>query len=297
MTETATAHLPAEKPATELKAVPPKAGGDVRAIVPQNLEEVKYIAGLIISAGLAPSSYNNDHRKIALGIMKGAEVGLPPITALSSIAIVNGRPTIWGDGAIALVLANRQLSKIAEFELGAGPGEGGGLDCFGDDYGFEVQMWRTGVDGPFIGRFTVGDAKRAKLWANPKRGPWMQYPKRMLRMRAVGFAIRNGFADCLAGMMVREEVEDLPPAAAPPANTDFLDGDAPGAVVEDVPTVDVNEDDSKFETDIQWLHNCRDADTLESAWNTVKISHRDAPIADQQALNAAYLRRKKEMGE
>jgi hypothetical protein len=52
----------------------------------------------------------------------------------------------------------------------------------------------------------VADAKAAGLWA--KGGPWTQYPKRMLAMRARGFALRNAFADVLRGLVTAEEAGD-----------------------------------------------------------------------------------------
>jgi hypothetical protein len=57
-------------------------------------------------------------------------------------------------------------------------------------------------------RFSVEDAKRAGLWG--KQGPWTAYPKRMLSMRARGFAIRDCFADVLKGLITAEEAQDYP---------------------------------------------------------------------------------------
>jgi hypothetical protein len=59
--------------------------------------------------------------------------------------------------------------------------------------------------------FSVDDAKRAKLWG--KQGPWSQYPKRMLAMRARGFAIRDAFPDAMKGMITAEEAQDYPTKA------------------------------------------------------------------------------------
>ena len=47
-----------------------------------------------------------------------------------------------------------------------------------------------------------------------KKGPWQQYPYRMLQMRARSWGLRDGFADALKGMQVREEIEDIEPVAA-----------------------------------------------------------------------------------
>jgi hypothetical protein len=52
----------------------------------------------------------------------------------------------------------------------------------------------------------VEDAKRASLWG--KSGPWTQYPKRMLQLRARGFALRDAFPDILRGLVTAEEAQD-----------------------------------------------------------------------------------------
>jgi predicted ATPase len=62
----------------------------------------------------------------------------------------------------------------------------------------------------------VADAKKAGLWG--KTGPWSQYSKRMLQLRARGFALRDAFPDVLKGLVTAEEAQDYPttPAAAQP---------------------------------------------------------------------------------
>lgn len=223
--------------AKELVAVPPKAGGAIQALVPSDMKELKYMAGLVISGGIAPASYDNDPKKIALGMMKAMEVGLPPITGLSWIAIINNRPVIWGDGAIALVQSKGLITKMEVVEVGATPEEAAETHGFSDDYGYEVRIWRKDQDSPYLGRFTVGDAKRAKLWMNTKKQPWMLYPRRMLRNRAAAFAIRDGFADALSGLHIREEIEDLPAPPPEKQDTTWLE-DEPPAPVETVEEVE-----------------------------------------------------------
>ena len=50
----------------------------------------------------------------------------------------------------------------------------------------------------------------------------------MLMARARAYALRDGFADCLMGLAIREEIEDLPAEAPGKTDTSFLD-DAPAA--------------------------------------------------------------------
>lgn len=209
--------LPKPKP-------PLETGARVAPIVPRTVDEVARIAQAVIIAGLAPNSYDGKTpqetaSKIMIGIMKGAEVGFPPITALSTIAIINGRPCIWGDGAVALVQKSGMVEKIeARFE-----GE-----QFQDDWTAIYRVWRKGQAEPYQGRFSILDAKRAHLWGNTRRPPWMEYPQRMLMARARAFALRDGFADFLMGLSIAEEAEDIP---IPPETTDtaFLD-DTPQVV-------------------------------------------------------------------
>jgi len=56
--------------------------------------------------------------------------------------------------------------------------------------------------------FSLEEAKRAGLTG--KQGPWTQYPKRMLQMRARGFALRDAFPDALRGVVSAEEARDTP---------------------------------------------------------------------------------------
>lgn len=188
------------------------------------------VADAVIQAGLAPDSYTKGERGVALnakqiksrimiGIMKGAEVGFPPITALSTIAIINNRPTIWGDGAVALCQRDGEVEK----QETSWDGKGDTLEC-------TVKLWRRGQDEPYIGEFSMTDAKRAKLLNNPKKPTWTLYPERMLFNRARAYAIRDGFSDKLCGLHIREEIEDIPVAPAE-VDSSFLDDDG-GKVIE-----------------------------------------------------------------
>src|SRR3990172_134292 len=94
--------------------VPLTSGGRIAAIAPQSIEEVFRLASAIAAAGFAPKSYGTDANKITVGIIHGMEVGLTPMAALQSIAVINGTPTIWGDGALALVRASGHLEDIEE---------------------------------------------------------------------------------------------------------------------------------------------------------------------------------------
>jgi hypothetical protein len=251
-------------PAEIATTTPPKingfaAGAPVMPVVPRSLAEVAMVAAAMIKAGLVPDGYeasgaSDDERydktkaRLMIGIMKGAEAGLPPIAALSAIAMIDHRPTIWGDGAMALVQRSGVVVKIESGFEGAPEGESAVADQrvgrhpkprlsdFPQTMTAVYRIWRKGQEIPYEGRFSVQDAIRAHLWGNPKRRPWIEYPKRMLMARARAYALRDGFADCLMGLAFREELEDLPAAAPARTDTSFLD-DGPAASAQPEPPV------------------------------------------------------------
>lgn len=169
-----------------------RSGGRVTAIIPQSVEEVFRLAKAIASSGLAPNGLKSVEQ-LTVAIMHGAEIGLPPMQAVQRIAVVNGRPTIWGDAIPALLLSRG--FRLAEHIEGIDDGRGAICTVTRPD-GTETTR-----------RFSIGDAKAAGLWG--KVGPWKQYPERMLQMRARGFAARDGAADVLAGLYLAEEVQDI----------------------------------------------------------------------------------------
>lgn len=179
-----------------------QSGGAVRAIVPQDFEGAWRIANAVVKAGMAPAGLETPE-KAMVAIMHGLEVGMTPMSALQSIAVVNGRATIWGDGAIGLVRGSGKCEWIKER-----------IDGEGESRVAICEVKRKGEPDPIIGRFSVKDAQTANLWT--KAGPWKQYPERMLKMRARAFALRDGFADVLRGLGIAEEVQDIVQVSAAP---------------------------------------------------------------------------------
>ena len=207
-----------------------KAGGPIMGIVPQNIEEAFRLAGGIAQSGLAPSDMSTPE-KVMVAIMTGLELGLPPMFAVQKIAVINGRPSLWGDAIPALLYSKGfKLNERLEGE--------------GDKRAAVCEVTRP-TGERVERRFSVTDAMRAGLWQTSARvkrkgkdgtyyendndSPWYRFPDRMLQMRARGFAARDGAADVLGGMYLREELEEAemkditPVAEAPLALPDIPD--------------------------------------------------------------------------
>ena len=163
---------------------------------PTSFEDAMQLATTLAKSQLIPKQFQGRPHDIVVAMMWSHTLNIPIVQGLQHIAVVNGKPSIYGDGMLAVVMASGQMNGIKE-EL---KGSGDGLTAI-------CQVTRKGIETPFIGTFSVEDAKRATLWE--KQGPWKQYPKRMLKMRARAFALRDAFPDILSGISSGEEQEDV----------------------------------------------------------------------------------------
>lgn len=184
----------------------------------QTMDDMWSMAVAIAGSGLAPSSYNTnsqpDTKKIFVALQMGAELGMPPMTSLKSIAVINGNPSLWGDGLIAKARATGLIANTDTwFELDGKRIKDHEIpprEKMQDSLTAYYLLRRKDTDEVITGSFSVAEAKQAKLWDDPKKYPWKQYPKRMLMARARGYAIKDGIPEALGGFMVAEEAQDLP---------------------------------------------------------------------------------------
>lgn len=221
-------NLPAAAP---LPKPPLVGGGRIAAIVPQDIESVFRLANVVVSSGMAPKSLDTAE-KATVAIMHGLELGLTPMAALQSIAVVNGMPTIYGDGMIALVRGSGLLEDLVET-----------VETDKDGPTIAVcKVKRVGQSSWVVHSFTRPEAQRAGLWK--KQGPWTQYPQRMMQMRARSWALRDAFADVLRGIRSAEEAGDMidvtgdstaTTAPPEPRRSDYVHSDVTDVRAEDPP--------------------------------------------------------------
>jgi hypothetical protein len=174
-----------------------------RGLALATMAEAMSFAGMVAKSDFAPKDFKGKPESCLLAIQHGSEVGLSPMQSLQSIAVINGRPTIWGDAALALVQSSPACEYVREY-----------IEGDGDQAVAVCEVKRRGYPAATVSTFSMFDAKRAGLAG--KSGPWTQYPLRMLALRARGFALRNAFADALRGLVTAEEAQDYPAAAVTP---------------------------------------------------------------------------------
>ena len=159
---------------------------------PQTFEQALTFSNYLADSDMVPKDFKGKPGNCLVAIQWGMEIGLKPLQAMQNIAVINGRPSLWGDAVIALVRSSPLCEYIIEED------DGHTATCKVKRRG-EPEQSRS---------FSMDDAKAAGLLG--KQGPWTQYPKRMRQMRARAFAVRDVFPDVLKGLPVAEEVMDTP---------------------------------------------------------------------------------------
>jgi hypothetical protein len=182
---------------TTLPAV--KAGFQVQV---NDFEQAWRLADMISQSSLCPKAYAGRPGDCMTAMLMGAEIGLNPIQSLQNIATINGKPSLYGDACLALVMRHPQFTGIDE--------------TINADETAATCVLRRG-DATVSRTFTKSAAENAGLWGKP--GPWQNYKPRMLQMRARSWAIRDLYPDALLGLAVAEEMHDAP----------YIDNGAAGA--------------------------------------------------------------------
>jgi hypothetical protein len=173
-----------------------------RGLALASFDDAFRFATMVAKSDFAPKDFKGKPESCLLAIQHGSEIGLSPMQSLQNIACINGRPAIWGDAALAVAMASSVCESVTE-----------SIDGDGDNMVATCTAKRRGYEKPTVVRFSVADAKKAGLWG--KSGPWTQYPRRMLQLRARGFALRDAFPDVLKGLVTAEEAQDYPTAVVP----------------------------------------------------------------------------------
>lgn len=198
MSEETLSVVPANKPK------PPVPVG-TRGITIADLDGMWRWAQCVAKSGMAPKGMESPEA-IVVATQMGLEIGLTPMAALQNIAVINGRPALWGDAQLGVVRATGELEKFDEWYEVGGKRQTRNPQQFTDDVAAVCVVKRRGYPEQ-EGTFSIADAKRAGLIG---KNLWNQYPARMLRFRARSFVLRDQFGDALKGLLSAEEADDIP---------------------------------------------------------------------------------------
>ena len=159
---------------------------------PTNWTELMHFCESISKSDLVPKDFRDKPANLAIAISMGNECGLHWAQAIQSIAVINGRPSLWGDGALAVCMAHPDWEWLDENEstdtCGVTTIKRRGYEP--QRYEFTLEMART---GGMLGKDT-----------------YKSHQKAMLQRRARARCMSATFADALKGIAFAEDVQQLP---------------------------------------------------------------------------------------
>lgn len=144
-------------------------------------------AKIVSQSSLIPAEYRGKPADIIWAMDIGDALGVPYTQVMQSMVVARGKMTMSADLMGAIVRRAGHKLRIHED-------------------GNSVTASIVRADDPDYEFTVTWDEKKAReagLWGN--RGPWTQYPRQMLRARAITEVCRQGASDALAGNVYTAE--------------------------------------------------------------------------------------------
>lgn len=167
------------------------------AIIPADFESAYRMARIMAASGLMPKGIQSAEA-VFVAMQLGAEIGLSPMASVQNVAVINGKPGIYGDAALAVVRASGQLEVFEEWSEGERKTPGWTFFC---------KIKRKGYK-EVIGKYTWAQAIDAGLDKPHPDSPWRKWTDRMMQFKARNFPLRDLFSDYLKGIRTTEENVD-----------------------------------------------------------------------------------------
>lgn len=155
-------------------------------------------AKIVAQSSLIPAEYRGKPADIVWAMDIGDALGVPYTQVMQSMVVARGKMTMSADLMGAVVRRAGHKLRLRE-----------------DGDSVTADLIRADdPDYVFTVTWDKAKAQAAGLWGS--RGPWQQYPRQMLRARAITEVCRQGASDALAGTVYTpEELEATPSQNTP----------------------------------------------------------------------------------
>jgi hypothetical protein len=234
-------------------------------------ELAKRVSHTLSASNLVPDAYRGRPNDIFVAINMGSELGMEPFQAIQSIAVIEGKPCLYGDGLIGVVRASPKCLWIKE-------------TISEDGKTATCETHRKGDPESISATYSMTDAMQAGI---DSKFNWKKHPKRMLQMRARSYCLRDAYPDLLKGLGVveeRQDHEDTPP----PVTTFELPKPADNGLKEDATKVfgdGVTESDVVLLSDVE--RAIHQSDTMEELLAAGQMAKK-LPEVDQGTARITY---------
>ncbi len=143
-------------------------------------------AEVLVKSGFLPIAINTPEKALAI-MQKGRELKIPPMEALSSINIIQGKPSVSPQLMLALARRTGQLEDL-QMEV--------------SEKAAKVIIKRKG-QSPYTTTFGIKEATDLQLI---KKDNYIKQPGIMFQWRALAQNLRVTFPDAIAGLYLVEEM-------------------------------------------------------------------------------------------
>lgn len=152
--------------------------------LPSLTDRMRY-AEALSAARLVPGPYRGRPADVLLAVELGYALRIAPVTALSSVHVIDGKPSMSAELMRALVLRDGHVLHVVESTAER---------CVID----AARREQPDVVSRFV--YDVDDARRAGLLPARDGSSWDRHPRAMLLARCSSYACRALFPDVLAGV-------------------------------------------------------------------------------------------------
>jgi hypothetical protein len=150
------------------------------------------VANALFKSGLFPN-VKNSYGAFAI-TQYGSELGIGPMTALQTMAIVSGKICMGAQMMLSLAIKSGVSFKIVK------------------DDNNECQIHFKRGELEYTSSFSIAEAKQAGIYRD--QSGWTKYPRDMLYWRTVTRGLRRVCPDVITGLYAIEELQDAIPLNA-----------------------------------------------------------------------------------
>ena len=172
------------------------------SLIADNFEEAMKIAKMLADSKLVPTQYQGHPEDILIACSWGESLGLKPLPALNAIAVVNGRPQLFGDALKALIMKHGTIEEHWDNENGV-------WTMIAHRKGYPDVTWSYGYnDAIAAGHVSYNPQSNTFGLGARKSDAWAKYTKRMCQLKCRNFVIRDAFPDVIQGIDIEGSDDD-----------------------------------------------------------------------------------------
>lgn len=151
-----------------------------------SLDEKLHYCQFLAQAEMLPPNYAKKPSNVLVAIELGEVLGLPAITTLMEVYVVNNRPSM--SARLMATLARKAGHKV---------------ETTSNKTGAITTITRRDTQQQYQVTFAQEDAQKANLLT--KDGPWKAYPQRMYEARSIAACVRLACPEVLMGLAYTPE--------------------------------------------------------------------------------------------